>query len=279
MKGKIMFPTIISLSHSLTLENLIDRLKTSPHVAGLALFGSPPAENPASDTDLLVVLANPPVQMFQMSTFIGGRGADIAFSESETVERLLSLDQPVSATSPEGFLMSWLEHAQILVDDGKLALVQAKARLQNWRLPLTEADAYAEWFWLNFDLRHIKRLAESKDAIHLMVADMRLMGCVSQICRSYCRLRNIPWRGEKSALRHLQTHDSDFFDLLHNFLRESDRGGRLALCDQLVARALDGKIWPQAATSVWMSDRQPGRVGEALAFWEKLVSGGYNQAI
>lgn len=267
-----MFPTTPSLSHTLSLENLIDRLKASPQVEGLALFGSPPGDNPASDYDLLVVLANPPVQMFQMSTSINGRGADIAFSESEIVERVLKLDQSVSATSPEGFLMSWLEHAQILHDDGKLALVQAKARSQNWRLPA--ADAYSEWFWLNFDLRHIKRLATSNDALHLMVADMRLMGCVSQIFRSYCRLQNIPWRGEKSALRHLQTHDPAYFNLLQDFLSESDRGSRIVLCEQLIARTLEGNLWPHDATSVWMKDGQPDRVGEALNFWAKLVSGG-----
>ncbi len=267
-----MFPTTTSLSHSLTLESLVDRLKASTHVAGLALFGSLPADNPASDYDLLVVLANPPVQMFQMTTFINGRGADIAFSESEIVERVLKLDQPVSATSPEGFLMSWLEHAQILLDDGKLALIQTEARSQNWRLPTS--DAYSEWFWLNFDLRHIKRLATSNDAVHLMVADMRLMGCISQICRSYCRLRNIPWRGEKSALRHFQAHDPAYFDLLQIFLRESDRAGRIVLCEQLIARTLDGEIWADDSTSVWMKDGQSDGVGEALKFWEALVRAG-----
>jgi len=266
-----MFPTIISLSHHLTLENLVDRLKASSQVVGLALFGSPPAENPASDYDLLVVLANPPVKMFQMSTFIGGRGADIAFSESEIVERVLKLDQPVSATSPEGFLMSWLEHATILYDNGQLARVQEKSRAKNWRLPLTDADTYAEWFWLNFDLRHVKRLATSTDMVHLMVADMRLMGCVSQICRSYSRLRDKPWRGEKNALRYLQTHDPAFFDLLQQFLRESDRGQRINRCEQLIRQTLDDKIWPPGATSVWMKDGQVSGVEEALAFWEALI--------
>jgi hypothetical protein len=111
-----MFPTIPSLSHTLTFEQLIDRLKSSPHVEGLALFGSPPGDNPASDYDLLVVLANPPVQMFQMSTAIDGRGADIAFSESEVVERVLNLDQAVSATSLEAFSSAgWNMRASSLI--------------------------------------------------------------------------------------------------------------------------------------------------------------------
>jgi predicted nucleotidyltransferase len=282
-----MFQTVISASNRLTLDQVVAWLRAAPDVDGVALFGSSrqAAHDPASDYDLLVMLDNPTVQIFQMQTYIDGKLADVAFVETETAERVLALELPVGVTSREGFLIGWLEQAQILYDrSGRLAGIQQKIAQRDWRISgLSESDAYAEWFWLNFDLRHIQRMAAAHDPIYGMVVDMRVMFCLAQMCRTYCRLRGIHWRGEKAALRTLQAHDPDFFDLLQRALHETDCVRRITLCEQLIARTLEnsGGLWPTESTAVYLKNaaEHAARVGEALALWEGLVGGGRQRLI
>ena len=69
-----------TLSNHLTLQEVLTRLEHAEAVDGLALFGSQittPA-NPASDYDLLILVLDPPVRIFQMLTHIDGRMAAVA---------------------------------------------------------------------------------------------------------------------------------------------------------------------------------------------------------
>jgi predicted nucleotidyltransferase len=274
-----MFQTIISVSNGLTLDQVVARLSAAAGVEGVALFGSSQqaAHDPTSDYDLLILLDKPTVQIFQMQTYINGRIADVAFVETETAERVLALEEPVGATSREGFLIGWLEQAQILYDrSGHLARIQQKITQRDWRISgLPTSDTYAEWFWLNFDLRHIRRMAAAHDPLYGMVVDMRLMFCLAQMCRTYFRLRGIHWRGEKAALRYLQAHDLEVFDLLQRALEESDRARRIDLCEALIERTLptSGDLWPPDSTAVYLKNaaEHPSHVGEALALWEGLI--------
>ena len=274
-----MFQTQVSTSNHLTLDQVVSRLRASNAVAGIALFGSSlkPANDAVSDYDLLVMLSSPSVRIFQMPTYINGRIADVAFVETEVADSVLSLTEPVSPTSREGYLIGWLEQAEILYDgdSGRLRRIQQKLKAQDWRLPSNASDLYAEWFWLNFDLRHIKRLAASSDPIYLMVVDMRLMACISGICRAYCRLRSIHWRGEKAALHYLQEYDPDYFELIQACVAETDRTQRIVLCEQLVERAVAGfgGLWASGTTAVYLKDstQHPDRVLDALQLWEHLI--------
>jgi predicted nucleotidyltransferase len=166
-----MFPTLMASSNRLTLEAVLARLIRSGQVDGIALFGSSAqvVGDSVSDYDLLLMLPDPPVHIFQMQTFINGRIADVAFVETALADRVLSLAEPVNPTSSEGYLIGWLERAKIVYDGGallgRLGRIQAKLRERDWRLTRSDSEAYAEWFWLNFDLRHIGRLAASRDPI------------------------------------------------------------------------------------------------------------------
>ncbi len=274
-----MFQAGISTSNGLTLDEVVTRLSASLICEGIALFGSSvnPVNDSVSDYDLLVLLANPPVRIFQMQTYIGGRIADVAFVETDTAERVLALEKPVNPTSAEGFLIGWLEGAWILYDGEAryFERIQQKLKSQDWRLRPGAQDFYAEWFWLNFDLRHVRRMVASSDLLHLMVVDMRLMACISGICRAYCRLNGIHWRGEKAALRYLQEHNADYFNLVRRCIAEVNRAQRIALCEQLIERTLTGVggLWPAGTTAVYLKDstEQPERVEDALQLWERLL--------
>jgi hypothetical protein len=278
-----MFRAGVSTSGDLTLEAVVRRLSDSGMVEGVALFGSSlqATNDPVSDYDLLVMLTNPPVRVFQMQTYIAGKITDVAFVETGVAERVLALEQAVSPTSAEGFLIGWLEGAQIMYDGDVryFERIQEKLKSREWRLHAGVQDFYAEWFWLNFDLRHIQRMAGSSDPLYQMVVDMRLMAHIASICRTYCRLNGIHWRGEKAALRHIQEHDTDYFELLQRSIAETDRVERIRLCEQLIERTLVdvGGLWRDGTTALVLKDitEQPERVEEGLRLWEQLI---YNAA-
>lgn len=274
-----MFPTIISASTNLPLNSVIERLSRAPQVAGLALFGSSaqPLKSAVSDYDLLVMLDEPPIPIFQMQTYIDGRIADVAFVETKTARQVLALTEPVGPTSPEGFLIGWLEQAQVIYDRNDwFRRIQGKVATRDWRIAQsTQADIYSEWFWWNFDLRHNQRMSRSDDPIHLMTVDLRLAACMAGICRTYYRLHGLHWRGEKAALRYLQTHDIETFTLLSEFMKELDRTRKVDLCAHLLQRVLasSGGLWPEKTTALFLKIYQdhPTRVEEALTFWEGLL--------
>lgn len=273
-----MTHTISSQSNKLTLTEVLANLGANDKVYGVALFGSLPtdATNPVTDYDLLIMVKDPPVQIFQLQTYIGDIMADIAFVETDVADRVVALENPVLATSNEGFLIGWLEGAQTFYDkEGRFARIQHKLMTGNWRLAATEADTYADWFWLNFDLRQMKRIVTSHDPIYQLTMDIHLMTNLAQIWRAYCHYHNIHWRGVKATARYLMTHDPDYLSLYQSCMNESDRVRKLALLEQLVkltfAPAAD--LWPTGSTAVYLKNpaEQPESVIEALEFWENLV--------
>lgn len=76
---------------------------------------------------------------------------------------------------------------------------------------------------------------------------------------NYSRFRQLPWRGEKEAIRHLAAHDQ-----IH----------KVALYERLAAPtlALLGGLWPDDATAVQLqADAGLGAIERALAFWDALL--------
>lgn len=275
-----MFESVPGPALNLSFAETIEHLRQSPHVLGIALFGSSAHAQPhaASDYDLLILIDEPAIHIFQLHTWINGISADVVFVQRTLVERVLALDAPSPAASSEGFVVGWMQQAHILYDQHNLlAEVQAKISQREWRtFEVTTAQAYDDWFWLNFDLRHIQRLARSSDPIHLMTADLRLMACASGLCRVYFRLRGLAWSGEKNALRYLQQYNQTYFELLSRYLHTMERGAKIALCEELISRTLEpiGGLWRPHESAVYLQlpTEHPQAVAHNLAFWQQLVS-------
>lgn len=274
-----MFESVPSPALNLTFAETIDRLIQSGHVQGIALFGSSKTGTPhgASDYDILLLVDDPNIHIFQLHTWIGGISADVVFVQRDLAERVLALAARCPATSPEGYVISWVQQANILYDQNTLLTrLQTKISQREWRtFGFTTAQAYDDWFWLNFDLRHIQRLAKSSDSIHLMTADVRVMACVSQVCRVYFRLRGLAWTGEKNALRHLQENDQPYFHLLNAYLSAAERAEKVALCEQLVSQTLEpvGGLWRPNESAVYLQApaEQLNEIEEGMSQWNRLL--------
>jgi predicted nucleotidyltransferase len=268
-----------SLSNHLSLETALARLAANDLVEGLALFGSRAggAALPASDYDLLILISTLPVGIFQMLSHIDGRMTDIVFVLTADADRLLAGAGPVAANTNDGRFLLKMQTAQIVYDAaGRLARVQTLARRGGWLAPSRPADKYGAWFWHNFGLYQLKRMAQAGDPLYDTTVDLMLCGGLSDICRAYYQIRDLPWEGEKAALRYLQQHDAQYLARLRECLAASDRARKVELFEQIVADTLRpaGETWQPGCTAVCLDgpDQARVQVETALDFWQSFFN-------
>ena len=274
--------TAMTRAHTLTLDETLNRLMRTDEVDGIAFFGSRAdvSADPVSDYDLLILVRYQPVSIFQMLTHISSRMADIVFSDVDTAERVMTINESVQARSAEGMLMQKVHDAHIVYDPSRrLERVQQhlnrRADIADWLIMPTDSDKYAVWFWQNHGLLHVKRMIQSDNPLYLTAAELMLLNGLADICRSYYCVHELFWQGEKAALKYLQAHDPDYLALLQRCMAEPDRFQKVALFEQLVAKTLApvGTLWHPGITAVYLRDtsKQPELVEEALLFWEGLL--------
>ena len=270
-----------SPSNTLSLDETLAALAASDTVDGLALFGSRAAarDDPVSDYDLLVLVTQLPLPIFQMFTHIAGRMADVVFLDTATVDTVLQAKQPVSMTSFEGMQLQKMLKIQIEYDpSGRLTQLKDYARQRQTTgdlyLPADDGALYETRFWLNHGLCHMKRMIQSDDEVYLIAVDMMLLGSVSSICRDYHKVRGIPWQGEKAAVRYLQAYDPAYLEQLRTCIAASDRQDKLALYEQLVTQTLApvDQLWRGDITAIYLrgAEHTPANLDNALRFWQGL---------
>ncbi len=86
----------------------------------------------------------------------------------------------------------------------------------------------------------------------------------------------MPWRGEKEAIRYLQTHDPEYLAIFNQFISESERHAKFALYEQLAVRTVApvGTLWRDGDAVMLVDAPQVTQEMErqALDFWEGLVA-------
>jgi predicted nucleotidyltransferase len=267
-----------SPSTDLSLEEALTRLSKSEIVDGLALFGSQTTTpNPASDYDLLILISEAPVSIFQMITSIAHRLADIVFVETAMVDALLKRGQPVASGSFEGMFLQKMRSARIIYDAShRLTKTQRYARADGLFLPVAEGERYTTWFWLNFGLIQLKRMIQAENDVYQTTVDIMLMGALSSLFRDYYRLRDLPWEGEKAAVRYLEAHDAPFLRLFRLCAVTHELERKLALYEELVFQTLGtaGEVWTEGVTAVYLrNSTQPAEeIDTALTFWKRLLT-------
>src|SRR5258708_3947256 len=264
-----------SLSNHLSLDAALARLAANERVDGLALFGSRAGGKalPASDHDLLILISSLPVSIFQMLSHIDGRMADIVFVLTAQSDRLLDGAGPVAANTQDGRFLLKIQTAQIVYDaSGRLARAQELARRGGWRTPAAPAGAHNAWFFLNHGIFHVQRMLRANDPVYDTAADLMLYGALHDICRVFCQVRDLPWEGEKAAVRYLQQHDAAYLAQLRECLAAADRARKVALFEQLVIETLRpvGETWQPGCTAVALDGPVTAEadVQTALDFWQ-----------
>jgi hypothetical protein len=266
-------------SASLSLEETLTVLSVSPLVDGIALFGSRAGahDNPISDYDLLLLVTELPVPIFQMFTHIGGRMADLVFADTVSTDHALTLNEPIRANTFDALLLQKIRTAHIVYDaSGRLERLQqhTQHREDDLFLPVSENTLYDACFWLNHALYHMKRMAQSHDPAYLMAVDMMLTTSLSSLWRAYYQVRDLRWEGEKAAVRHWQVHDPDYLQALRECIAEPDRQKKLAQYEALLQQTLAPvtPLWQGEVSAVYLRNisHTEANLRAALEFWEGL---------
>jgi predicted nucleotidyltransferase len=268
------WPTRAAATERQTLVDVVAALARSPAVEAVVLIGSAAAGlRPESDLDLLVLLGERAPRLDVLVTRVDGRLADVVFARSD---ELLSLDAP-ALDEEASKLAHWLATGRVVHDRTGRATALAerlRARRPDTAAP-APADLYGLWFSANFNLLHTRRMLASSDQLYHEAIDVRFLYQLLDLFFGYFRARGLAVRGEKDGLRHLQAHDRPYLDLFLACLHEADRARRVELYEELVGRTVApiGPLWPPGSTAVTVPEATPGRVEEALRFWDALFDG------
>jgi predicted nucleotidyltransferase len=277
-----MFPLPQSSTADLTLDEVIALLGRHPAVDGLLTIGSTGREalTPTSDYDLVVVLAESPLQLGVGITYIDHRLTDLLFVTAGQVEEIVRAQEPLDGEAWVGRLARWLHAGRVVFDRrGRLHAAQERVRSADLLRPPEVADAYGAWIGVNYNLLHTRRLMRSDDPVHRHAAVLRItLYGVSSVVFSYFQVRGLRWEGDKAAVRHLMAHDPAYFAQLQGLLNEADPDRKLARYEALAAATLAplGPLWKGEPTVLWNDAEPPGReaIERGLAFWEELIRGG-----
>ncbi len=263
-----------------TIDEVIDKLARQEIIDGLIVVGSAATDQltPASDYDLVIVLATMPVPLHTGVTYIDGRFTDLLFHTTEQIEQILAATEPFDFWDWTGRLVGWLETGQVHFDrHGKLGAAQAKIRSGQWIAPVEESAGYGAWQTINYNLAVVRRLLTSDDPAYLMAADLRMALFGPQdLFWNYFAVRGLQPDSEKQHIRYLQEHDPTFLAYFNRFLAELDRNEKfrcyVVLAEQVLAPV--GALWQAGETVLNLGGKERTFAMEekALDFWAGLIT-------
>jgi hypothetical protein len=253
-----------------SLADVVARLSQHLHVEGIMQIGSLTTTtrfNPASDYDLVIVLADAPQTWYVGVTSIDSRFTDLIFVAQSALTSIAALVKPLATDDALTPLVRWLQHGQILFDRSQqLAHAQQHVTTGDWIEGLSDAAVFGAWFALNYNLAQARRLLLSNDPLYQATADIRmaLYGHMD-VWWSYFTIRKLPEAGEKTAIRYLQEHDPAFLTLYQHFIAETNRARKLELYEQAAAHVVApvGGLWPPNTTAM--------NIPDTLTLWNELL--------
>lgn len=277
--------TAIAESNTMTLEAMIARLAANEVVDSILLMGTTGTDalTPTSDYDLLLILAEQPAPLRMVNTWVAGRLTEVYCTTVPALERITAGPGGWSDSSEEGVIVTWLRAGRIAHDQaGRLARAQAAARAAPPPTLADEREMYAAWRKIGYNVAQMKRYLASEDPASQEAVDLRLLYSLIEVVAHYFTIRQLPWRGEKPAIRYLATHDPHYLDRLRQCLVEPDRQRKVALYEELARLTLApvGELWTPGTTAVSVGPSYGARAGagpggtieDALDFWQSLLA-------
>lgn len=253
-----------------SLADVVARLSQHPHVEGIMQIGSLTATsfNPASDYDLVIILADSPQPWHVGVTAIDSRFTDLLFVARSALAHIATLATPLAHDDALTPIVRWLQHGQILFDRSQhLAHAQQHVIAGNWIAALPDTAVFGAWFALNYNLAQARRLLQANDPLYQATLDIRMaLYGHRDVWWSYFTIRKLAEAGEKTAIRYLQEHDVAFLTLYQHFIAETNRVHKFDLYAQAAAHVVApvGKLWVMNTTAM--------NIPDTLALWNYLLS-------
>ena len=258
----------------LKLDRIINNLKSKSEVDAIFLTGSQGSEHKSySDIDLVVILEKHRYDLTSLYTWIDDKFADIFFFDHSDLRRIEE-SQQLSANAMDGVFVSWLEKSSILFDkSGKLTALKDKTEELNKKMNVPKPEKDLFWQKINYNFVANKRYFESNDPLYHEALEIRLLYSVSELFTGYFEFRDIPWRGEKAALKYLSQSDQDFHNAFMSYVKARTLGERFDRYSTMAKLVFTGdyKYWGRDDVLPQSKDRAKEDAAKLVQYWEHLV--------
>lgn len=196
-----------------SLEQVINKLKFSSRVKGIFLTGTTGSDlKPYSDYDLVVILDKNTEDIKSLYTNIDGRFSDIFFFDVAYLENL-EKNNNYSSTSFQAMLLSWLLKGKIEYDPEEiLEILKNKSQKLLSTLNIFEDQKRNDWVQANYNFIANNRYFNSGDELYHKALNLRLLYSVIGLVTAYFSFRNMPWKGEKNAIKYFEENEINYIN-------------------------------------------------------------------
>lgn len=260
------------------LQNIVENLKSNNGVDAVFLTGSFGAnKKPYSDIDLIIVLRKNVECIRSVFTWIDGMFADVYFFDLENIEKIKDVNwSPISSDSDENkhrmnrLLIYWLKEGSIQFDkSGKLTELKSKEIDLN-KVGKGEKENY--WMNINYNFEANTRYFNSDDPIYLEALEIRLLYSMPQVICGYFVFRDIPWHGEKNAVKYFKEKDLVFYKEFMGFYKSSTLKDKFKHYNQMVKLVFVSDYFLWSKDGIY-SKRIDDAIDLRLAeYWKNLIS-------
>ena len=240
-----------------SLSEIIKKLELHPDVDAVFLTGSHGTKTPKpySDIDLVIILKENKNSLHSLYRWIDGVFADIFFFDEADLKRISSTEN-IDWNSPDGYLVGWIQKADIYFDHSGIITSLKKKVIFLQQTEVTKKDKQSYWQKINYNFVANKRYYESNDPLYHEALELRLLYSIIELICGYLALRNIPWRGEKSAIIYLKEQAPLIYSIFKKYTNTVSIEGRFKLYSDMVSTVFtdEYKQWTQSDQIVIKKD-------------------------
>ena len=119
-------------------------------------------------------------------------------------------------------------------------------------------------------------MLRSDDVVYQEAIDLRMRYQLADLMVDYFHVRDMPWEGEKAAIRRWQEADPEYHILFRRCMAESELHKRVELYGELATHTMApvGPLWIEGATTFRLapdSAMTTENLEAARTYWQKLV--------
>lgn len=256
----------------INLKDLIEKLKSSPRIKGVFTAGTTASQiTPASDIDLIVILDKNNEDLKAVYTMIENRFADIFFFDIDFVNRLNG-ESEVLGNNFDGMFLEWLLKGKVEYDpNGILSNLKNKITENHCNLKISDPEKRDFWIKTNYNFIANSRYYNSGEKTYHQALELRLLYSIIELVSAYFAFRNIPWRGEKRAIKYLEDNDRDFIEILYKYSQSCDLKKRMKYYQELFERIFIGEYQKWNNDFIVPISNQNQYDQRMIGFWNDLI--------
>lgn len=262
----------MNIINNLSLANVIERLKSSPRVRGIFTAGTTALKlTPSSDIDLIIILDKNSEEIKSVYTMIKNRFSDIFFFDIDFVKKLNG-KQKVSGNDFDGMFLEWLASGKVEYDQENL-LLPLKAKISKKPPSQKVADSEKRNYWIKTNYNFIANLRyyNSKDKLYHQALEIRLFYSVIELIVAYFYFRNIPWRGEKCAIKYFKKNGRGFFSIFQAYSKSDNIKDKMRYYEKMFNKIFINEYQKWEDNFVIPISNQNQYDKKMINFWKKLV--------